>query len=343
MREQLIRYLLGELDADERRELRAMLRDNPELQKELEHLRECFATSPDGGEDPLPPRNLAARTAERVVDSDEYELEAALRNPARQEEGDRPAGVLGWNLADLAVAGGVILAVSMLVFPGLINSRDCSRRTTCQHNLYQLWVLDSNYALNHGGFFPQVRPNENTGMIAARLIEGDYEAPERLAVLLVCPASHTADLLRATGKALPVPTKGEMQRLSRDGLVRTLAHVSPCYGFRLAQKVGDDYVYPRSGPGAEDEPEFDPLIADVCDTSTSPATFNHRGKSIQVIGRDGSLKSFTAKSLPKCGYDPDIYHNDLGFVDVGVGLRDAVLAPSDALPALDLGWEDKLK
>jgi hypothetical protein len=342
MREQLIRYLLGELDADERRELRAMLRDNPELQKELEHLRECFAAGQDDDEDePLPPRNLAERTAERIVESDEYELEAALRNPPMHDEDGRPAGVLGWSLADLAVAGGVILAVSMLVFPALSASRDGTRRTVCQNNLYQLWVLDSNYALNHGGFFPEVRPDENTGIVAARLVEGDYETPDRLAVLLVCPASHTADVVRATGKMIRIPTKAEMEHMSRDDLMRVLAHVSPCYGFRLAQRVGDDYVYPSSSPVGESS--FDPLIADVCDASTFPAIYNHRGKAIQVIGRDGSLKSFTSKSPPKCGGDSDIYHNDLGLVDAGVGLRDAVLAPSDALPALDLGWKERSK
>jgi hypothetical protein len=217
----------------------------------------------------------------------------------------------------------------MLVFPALRDSRDGSRRVTCQHNLYQLWVLDSRYAAEHGGFFPEVRPDENTGIVAARLVEGDYETPEQLAILLVCPASHTADQLRATGRIIRIPTKEEMQRMSHDDLMKALAHVSPCYGYRLAQKVGDDYAYTRSSPVSE--LVFDPLIADVCDTSTSPATYNHRGKVIQVIGRDGALKSFSTKSPPIYGNDSDIYHNDLGLVDVGVGLRDAVLAPSDAL------------
>jgi hypothetical protein len=329
MREQLIRYLLGELDADERRELRAMLRDNPELQQELAHLRECFSASEDDEPAPLPPGGLAERTAERVSNIDEYELATAPQRETMCDHGDEPAGMLGWSLADLAVAGGVILAVSMLVFPALRNSRDGTRRTVCQNNLYQLWVLDSRYAAEHGGFFPEVRPDENTGIVAARLVEGDYETPDRLAVLLVCPASHTADQLRATGTVIRIPTKDEIQRMSHDDLMKTLAHVSPCYGYRLAQKVGDDYAYMRSSSVSESV--FDPLIADVCDSSMSPATYNHLGRSIQVIGRDGTLRSFSTKSPPIYGNDSDIYHNDLGFVDVGLGLRDAVLAPSDAL------------
>jgi len=47
MREQLIRYLLGELDADERRDLQSRLKSSPELRAELEQLRSCFAANQD--------------------------------------------------------------------------------------------------------------------------------------------------------------------------------------------------------------------------------------------------------------------------------------------------------
>jgi hypothetical protein len=341
MREQLIRYLLGELDADERRELRAMLRDNPELQQELAHLRECLAENQDFENEPLPPGRLAERTAELVSNSDEYDLEPAPPRSAMQAEGEPPSGVLGWSLADLAVAGGVILAVSMLVFPALRDSRDGTRLRGCQKNLYELWVLDSSYAANHGGYFPQVRPHENTGIVAAELIKGDYVAPDQLAMLLTCPASRVADQVRKTGKIVWIPNKEEMRGMTHAQLMRALANSSTCYGYRLAQKLGDDYVYVRSGPHGD--LAFDPLLGDICDDSTSPATSNHPGSVIQIIGRGGNLKSFTTKSPPVCGNDSDLYRNDLGFVDVGLSSRDAVLAPSDALPALDFGSDEKLK
>src|SRR5437868_11121630 len=71
MREQLIRYLLGELEADERRELHIRLKTDPGLREELARLRACFAehqndTVPTEG----PPRGLAARTAGRVTSSE---------------------------------------------------------------------------------------------------------------------------------------------------------------------------------------------------------------------------------------------------------------------------------
>ena len=47
MRELLIRYLLGELDATEQRRLEDELRDSPTLQRELAHLQTCFAAARD--------------------------------------------------------------------------------------------------------------------------------------------------------------------------------------------------------------------------------------------------------------------------------------------------------
>jgi hypothetical protein len=206
--------------------------------------------------------------------------------------------------------------------------------------LYELWKLDSLYAANHGGYFPQVRPRENTGIVAAELVNGDYVEPEKLADLLVCPGSRLANEQRSTGKLLLIPGKQAMSRMTRAELLQVVSHASTCYGYRLPQKLGDEYVYLQSGPVGE--LAFDPLIGDVSDFSTDPPRANHPGNVIHIIDRQGTLKSFTTKSPPICGSDVDLYHNDLGMVDVGLGLRDAVLAPSDVLPAaLELGMEDR--
>src|SRR5262245_59250477 len=132
MRELLIRYLLGELDENEFREVQAKLKNSPELRQELAHLRECFAAHQDDelSED-TPPRDLAARTAERVAESDDAWEVPGADQPGFHPAGDPPAGILGWSLADLTVAGGVMLAVSMLIFPALRNSREGTRQVLC--------------------------------------------------------------------------------------------------------------------------------------------------------------------------------------------------------------------
>src|SRR3954464_5092120 len=102
MREQLIRYLLGELGANERRNLQSRLKSSPELRAELEQLRSCFAATQD--EDlfaPDAPSGLASRTAGLVVGGDganrSFETE---RETKLSQAGDPPAGILGWSLAD---------------------------------------------------------------------------------------------------------------------------------------------------------------------------------------------------------------------------------------------------
>jgi hypothetical protein len=340
MREQLIRYLLGELDDEERRDLRALLRDNPDLQRELAQLRECFASNQDFDDEPAPPRNLAKRTAMQVADSDDDVLEAmSSRTRTMAAAGDPPPGVLGWSLADLTVAGGVILAVSMLLFPALRESRDGSRRTVCQSNQYQFWVMITKYADNHNDYFPKVRPNENVGMFEVALIEAG-EDPIELARLLVCPASAEGGEIRAGRQGLKIlPAREQLLTMTLDEKMNVTFPTSTTYGYRLAQKVGDDYIYPRSGPHGE--LAFDPLFGDISGDPLNPMTPNHPGSVIQLIGRNGNLKSFTTSTLPIFGADGDLYHNDLGMVGVGLGAHDLVLAPSNAMLSLELPAFDK--
>ncbi len=94
--------------------------------------------------------------------------------------------MLGWSLADLTVAGGVMLAVSMLLFPALRNSRDGTRRDVCQNNLQEMGRLFLTYADKNGGYLPVVQPNENAGIFTVRLVEGNFISEEDLKQLLVC-------------------------------------------------------------------------------------------------------------------------------------------------------------
>src|SRR5207253_4057124 len=68
MREQLIRYLLGELDEFEHEEVQRQLAANAELRKKLAHLRSCIAANcQDEAFLDEPPRDLVERTTELVT------------------------------------------------------------------------------------------------------------------------------------------------------------------------------------------------------------------------------------------------------------------------------------
>jgi hypothetical protein len=331
MREQLIRYLLGELDADERRDLQSRLKSSPELRAELEQLRSCFVASQE--EDlfaPEAPSGLAARTAGRVTGGEDTSGSSGARHGAElSHAGDPPSGILGWSLADLTVAGGVMLAVSMLIFPALRNSRDGTRRTTCAEHQQQLYVLVTQYAQNNRGLFPEVGPNENAGMFTIRLLGSGYIQPEDLAKLLLCPGAPGADRFCSGELKIPLPSAEQIRAMPHAEVVRVASTSSPFFNYRLPYRVGHTYHYIRN----EHRP-MSPLFSDASgDEQGVPMSPNHGGTIVQVQCADGSLRSLTSCSLP--GFDPDMYHNDRGEVAAGLSPVDTVLGSSNATPGGD--------
>jgi hypothetical protein len=323
MRELLIRYLLGELEPEEHDAVQRELAASPELRAELAELRECFAASLKSEETGAePPRGLAQRVTERVTNSDEM-----IASPyGISTAAEPPAGVLGWSLADLTVAGGVALAVCMLIFPALRESRDGTRRTVCQNNQRQLWFIVSDYADKHCEFFPRVEPNENAAIFAVKLVEENYISADDLAVLLVCPGAPLAHKIRLKEYQVRIPTLAELRAMSPAEYEEAKKHISPMFAYRFGYFVGPQYYYIRSEPGIHSA-----LFADapgsVEDGEIGP---NHGGRVTQVMNTDGSLRVQTSCTAP--GVDDNLFRNALGRMEAGLGRGDAVLGNGDASP-----------
>jgi hypothetical protein len=230
-----------------------------------------------------------------------------------------------------------MLAVSMLVFPALRDSREGTRRHVCQDNQRQLWLLVSKYAGNHGGYLPPVRPNENAGIFAARLVEAGCAEPEELAVLLVCPAAPLANEIRAGRLAIHVPTREELQAMTAADLKRVTATISPFFAYRFPQKIGNEYVYAKIDSAGHFG--LDPICGDTSGDVPNAMSPNHGGSIVQILCWDGSVKSFTTCTLPD--YNDDLFHNDQGMVAAGLGPRDVVLAPSNATPELRFASQER--
>jgi hypothetical protein len=238
---------------------------------------------------------------------------------------DSPAGFLGWSLADLTVAGGVMLAVSMLIFPALRNSRDGTRRVHCQDNLRQIGVLMASHVEDHGSI-PELGANEHAGKFAICLIRRRYISPENFARLLVCPGAPSADKIRAT---FVLPSAETIQAMSPAELARASANASPCYNYRLPYMVAGKYTMKM-----DPHQQMSPVLSDASgDEHVDPMSPNHGGQLAQVQCADGSVRILRSVTLP--GLDDDMYHNDLGKVAAGLGPLDTVLAPSYATPAGD--------
>jgi hypothetical protein len=273
---------------------------------------------------------LASRTAQFISDSDEYEIaDAAEQAGAMTSAGDPPAGVLGWSLADLAVAFGVMLAVSMLVFPALRDSREGTRRNVCANNLMQFGQLLHSRAENHGSAFPEVQANETAGVYAAKLVKEGYISPEDLAPLLICPAAPLAHEVRARRMVIWVPNAQAIRAMSPEQLARVTAQMSPFYAYRMPYQVDNEFRYVR-----DERSPYAPLLSDTAGDADNAMSLNHGGSILQVLCQDGHVLVLNTHILPEM--NDDLFHNNMGRVGVGLGPLDAVLAPSDTMPRIEL-------
>ncbi len=254
MRELLIRYLLGELDATQQRRLEDELRDSPPLQRELVHLQACFAAARDiEPSRDEPPSGLARRVTDSVCgDSGSFRAQAAEVEP--------PAGVLGWSLADLTVAGGVVMAVSMLLFPALRDSRDASRRVDCENNQRYVYMAAARYAEDHGNYFPGIHPQDYAGMFVIQLVSEGYAAPEEMSRYLVCKSSPLAEQVQNGQARIQLPRRVNERAIIGQNMAQLCAMASGSYALRIGYVDADQYYWIR-----DDRGERTPLMSDAPD------------------------------------------------------------------------------
>jgi hypothetical protein len=325
MRELLIRYLLGELDATEQRRLEDELRNSPALQRELSHLQACFAAARDvdhSRDDP--PSGLARRVTDSVCgDSGSFRAQAAPVEP--------PAGVLGWSLADLTVAGGVVMAVSMLLFPALRDSRDASRRVDCENNLCNVYLAAAKYAEDHGSYFPGIHPQDYAGMFVIRLVSEGYAAPEEMSRFLVCKSSRLAELVQNGQVRIQLPRRVNENAVVGPTMARLCGMASGSYAVRIGYVDADQYYWIR-----DDRAERTPLMSDAPDFPGARSA-NHGGHGQNVLFSDGHVDFLASSTLPGSG--DNVFLNFLGFPAAGRGRNDVVLVSGDRTPGVEFAGQ----
>jgi hypothetical protein len=331
MRDLLIRYLLGELDEEAQLRLEERLRQSPELARELEYLRACFSAASESGSGPAgePPRDLARRTTAQVNGlGDEPIDDVAALLPARASV-DPPSGSISWSLADLSVAAGVFLAVSMLLLPALRGSRDMARREGCANNQRELGYLFARYAAEHGGEFPTVGPNDRAGIFAAHLVDQEYIEAEELLQLLVCRDSKQGDARAAGTLYMIIPTVAQLRSAQGARLKRLVEQMVYSYGYRLGYVENNKYHCLKKR-----RPACDPLLADapmIVDGESRSA--NHDGDGSNVLHADGNVKWIRGISIAG---DPDLYRNHDKKQAAGRGRNDVVVGASNATPSVQV-------
>lgn len=307
MREHLLGYLLGALEPAEQRAVEERLETDAELRRELEALREKLVPLAESEEpEPEPPPCLAARTCQYVM---------ARMGPVAGQFASRSQ----WRVQDVIVAAGIFVALGMLLFPAVLNSRTQAQLRACEKNLLTLGRALAQYSQLHDGRFPEV-PLE--GKLA---VAGIYAPTLRDAGLIdhrdvICPAGKSC-----RWSNFRLPSVNEIRAAEGETLRVLQCRVGGSYGYTLGYVEKGRYHGPRNRARATfalmaDSPAQHPAVH-----SDDPAC---RGQN--VLFEDGHVSFLTACRLEDCG--DHIFQNALGIVSAGIGPDDAVIAPSFVSP-----------
>jgi len=350
-RHDLLGYLAGALDADERLEIEQALRHDLVLREKLRHARRQFDlvrnadfASGDIGSgdvtgtdaDLSPPPGLADRTLQFIAEQRESlpdavpvsgdsphraDLEPVGKRRWRAAAAREPlaARASSWRFIDFAVALSVCVALGGLVFPMLSVSRANARIAACANNLREVGVALTQYSEHQNGFFPRVAETGSLaagGIYAPTLLAGGYVANPQF---FVCPASSVAE-----GPSLRIPTLAELNAATGIELTQLRRQMGGTYGYALGYRQAGVYR-----PTRNLFRDSFALVADMPseDFATSP---NHRGNGQNVLLEDGHVVFL--KSCRLEGSNDDIFTNDDGKAAAGCHVNDAVVVRSDVSP-----------
>ena len=174
MRHDLLGYLLGALDADERVAIEQQLKIDPQLREQLREYQARLGLLGMSDQDRDPPGGLAERTVHAVAPDDgDSPATPAFRPDLGMERGGEASS--GWTFFDAVVVSMVMLLCVLLFFPAVLSSRSLAHRNVCENNLRQLHQALSLYsAMAIDRRFPYIATNGNqafAGMVGPTLIE----------------------------------------------------------------------------------------------------------------------------------------------------------------------------
>ena len=315
MREELIGYLLGALDAGEQAKVEQALQSSEQLRQELEQLAECLEPFEAETEGYDPPAGLAARTCQ-FLDSQVKPV------PARSGV-DRPVATGGWSLLDMTVAAGVCAAAVLLFLPAIAQSRHQASLVHCQNNLTSLSTAFSSYSNLNGGFLPAI-PAEGkfaaAGIYAPTLLEQGYVEN--------CDNFFCTNQAKQNESATPAP------------LIPTRAQLAAAEGRLLAEllkRMGGDYAYTlgyvsngQLRPVRNEHRANFAILADSPNLNgASRTSLNHGGCGQNVLFEDGHIQYVVGCQL---GCGDNLFLNDAGFAEAGNHADDSVLGHSSMPP-----------
>jgi hypothetical protein len=313
MDENLVGYLLNALDPDTQREVGAYLKDNPEVQRRLDLLRQSLEPLAVDREEIAPPAGLVLRTLAGVA---EYQCRRLPEAPTLPLTPPVRTARRWWGRADVLVAAGLLLAIAGLAPPVVDHARQKHQIEKCANNLRGFHDALQDYSTRKGSF-PNVAnepwPHNVAGMM----------------VPLVQDATGTALNVRCPGNGKPHSpswTAAEIRAMDHQQFLDDVAgKLLGCYAYSLGYR-DDAGRYRALRPTAHGRL---PIMADGPPEDRGDGNSpNHRGKGQNVLFADGQVQFLDEPRV----YGHDLYRNDNGEVQAGLHPRDIVLGASNDRP-----------
>lgn len=345
--EDLLGYLLSALEPHEMRRIDAALREDPKLQQELAAVQQRLQ-SVDGFAATSPlidvPQELAQRTLAAIPNEPpgsglELASQAVSIRPLMEPSPRRRR----W--ADVTVMAVALVLLLGLGFPLLARVRGEARRVACQDNLRQLGVALSEFVMrDRDARMPGLAesgPEAFAGVYAVRLAEqgllGDSSLRWCPATKMPQPEFTLANTAGDTDGLAP----GVHRLVSRDCLQEAIAKGDVARLRWLQQVAGGDYAYSLGVMDGDryDAPRFEgrstfavlgdaPLQRTYGGETVDVAQLRwpHGGDGANLLYEDGSVRFAHPSKMLSVPDHP--YMNHRGWVEAGVNIDDAALAPS---------------
>ena len=320
----LLGYVLGALDDDERLAIEKAVEQYPELQDALDSVYASLPKSEETWKSHRPPSGLARRTCERVADF-QRSLDVLDQLPPKQlsEVSPRPSNDSAWSWKDLALGSAACIAFSLILLPAILNSRHQARILNCQNNLQRVGIALRHYSDAWMSRLPSGSVDSPLGVAGAfgPILKDQAVIEDRH---LVCPSTALAQ-----GREFKIPSRSDVEQASGSALSRMQRLMGGTYAFTLGHIEKNVWQPPicRNRP-------WSIVMADGVDPQNPLAPSQHHGRQGQNVLFEDGHTAFLTDCSPHLLGDDRIYVNRYGEVAAGIDADDTVLGMSFARPVV---------
>jgi hypothetical protein len=318
-RQQIVDYLLGNLDESGKDAVRARTESDAEYRRELLSLRSELAKLRLLSCDSPVPDQLAERTCLAVFDSKRRLGDSKCRRtmtPVAAALG--PARRMRWT--DVTVTAAIFGIAGLLIIPAINGSRFQYRVTACQDNLRQVGQALAEHSHRNHDIFPSVPATGNLAVdgVWAPVLQDEGLLPEPQKLL--CPETPMA-----LETNFQIPSLNELRKAAGHQLASIQQKMGGSYGYCMGY-----FDHGILQPTRNLNRDYFAILADAPSDRPDHQSINHDGLGQNVLFEDLHIE-FCSTTRPADGRD-DIYTNDQQLVAPGLHRDDSVLASSGTAP-----------